>query len=77
MTAPVSIHFKNVTASYGISNKEYQAISAVTVYQATFSGIKVEHNEGVSLWAIQSSSTFYDMNNMFRNNSGVRGGECI
>ena len=77
MTAPVSIHFKNVTASYGVSNEEYQAFSAITFFQAfiaTFSGIKVEHNEGVGLWAIQSSITFYDKNNMFRNNSGVRGG---
>ena len=77
MTAPVSIHFKNVTASYGVSNEEYQAYSAITFYQAynaTFSGIKVEHNEGIGVLAIQSSITFYDINNMFRNNSGVRGG---
>ena len=77
MTAPVSIHFKNVTASYGVSNEEYQAVSAITFYQAynaTFSGIKVEHNEGSGILAIQSSITFSDINNMFRNNSGVRGG---
>ena len=77
MTTPVSIHFKNVTASYGVSNEEYQAYSAITFYQAynaTFSGIKVEHNEGLGILAIQSSITFYDMNNMLRNNSGVRGG---
>ena len=77
MTAPVSIHFKNVTASYGVSSEEYQAVSAITFYQAynaTFSGIKVEHNEGLGILAIQSSITFYDINNMFRNNSGVRGG---
>ena len=77
MTAPVSMQFKNVTASYGVSNEEYQAVSAITFYQAynaTFSGIKVEHNEGLGILAIQSSITFYDINNMFRNNSGVRGG---
>ena len=77
MTAPVSIHFKNVTASSGVSNEEYQSFSAITFFQAynaTFSGIKVEHNEGLGLLAIQSSIAFSDINNMFRNNSGVRGG---
>ena len=77
LTAPVSIHFKNVTASFGVSNEEYQAVSAITFYQvynATFSGIKVEHNEGQGILAIQSSITFYDLNNMLRNNSGGRGG---
>ena len=76
MTAPVSIHFKNVIASYGVSNEEYQALSAITFFQAynaTFSGIKVEHNEGSGILATQSSITFYDINNLFRNNSGVRG----
>ena len=63
MTAPVSINFKNITASYGVSNEQYQAISAITFYQAynaTFSGIKVEHNEGLGILAIQSSITFYE-----------------
>ena len=74
MSAPVSIHFKNITASYGVSNEAVSAITFYQAYNATFSGIKVEHNEGVGLWAIQSSITFYDINNMFRNNSGGRGG---
>ena len=77
ITVPVSILFKNITASYGLSNEEYQKKSAITLYQAynaTFSGIKVEHNEGSGILAIQSSITFSDINNMFRNNSKVRGG---